>query len=293
MTEASHNEETDPISDRAEWVQVAHDNPTVGELGELLTWLTEHQFSHEAIQDTARWSRQLAADSKADIPQTYFTLDEQLQDLGLDKVIIPMVDRLRARNGAAAIAQVALPSIPTATTDALGRLCEHLFHSCEISLTGENYLSWARLAQGAGTVRDLGFLVHELHELDRVLRSGYQPHGRGASAYDDDAWGEVYDVQHAAALDAEYGFLAGKLATLTDGEAAWTAQEFAAADPGRAEGREKYFGERATAQHKQAADTQVQLSGPMQLKLHLATATPTRAQLIAAFKALSATALAS
>lgn len=289
MTESTHDEDStpdDPVLDPVMWIQVAADHPAVGGLQSLLTWAQQH-FSATEIAEMARLSRALNADVNADITG-YSTLEERLSDAGVEARILPLVYALLNQPGLPAVKAATLPFIPSVTTEALADLCQHLFGSAEIGLTGENYLGWARLAAGSGTVDDIRYLVHELHELLAVRAAAYKSTPRDGKI-DEKTWSALYETHHLAATKAECEFLAGALAKYTGGEAAFPAEQIAAADPVRSEGRLAYFGKKGAAgAYAKTSGLPVGLSALVRQKLGIAVEKPTLSAVVAAFKALPA-----
>ncbi|MBK8254481.1 MAG: DUF4157 domain-containing protein [Polyangiaceae bacterium] len=132
------------------------------------------------------------------------------------------------------------------------------FDSEWINFTPDNFLCWVNLATGRGTIRDAQYLIHEAIEIGAILESDsgldpfttsqeYNQLQEGEQNRLSDVFGGtedeegLYDTSHLRALEYEYKFVAIQIYRLTN--VALTYKQVAAADPDRAEGRDKLLGD--------------------------------------------------
>ena len=122
----------------------------------------------------------------------------------------------------------------------LAKVKEYLFDSKGISFTPENFNAWKRLVGGQGTVRDAGFLAHELSEVKELQaigkERGFDVLGRNVAPKDMQAWKEnfrqAYMDAHGKALKSEFDFFSKQLSQVTNGRVKLSGSEIAASGQG-------------------------------------------------------------
>ncbi len=126
----------------------------------------------------------------------------------------------------------------------IAEVFDYLFDSQGLAFEYANYHQWSRLASGNGTVDDIRFLLHELHELQTLKADGFEdPLGKsvegqkGSSEHDQwmNDFFDAYLQAHSGAMRVEAEFVAGEVARLTAGQVSLTPEQCAASDPLRAE----------------------------------------------------------
>jgi hypothetical protein len=134
--------------------------------------------------------------------------------------------------------------VPGATHAVVDRVAVYLFDSAGIAFSYENYAAWSRLSRGTGTVDDVRFLVHEISETEILQSRGVDFTGDKIKVFTDShkSWytkvfSPNYASAHAEALRTEYDFLADRLNAIRSDKRPVSAEEAAAFDPTRQEGR--------------------------------------------------------
>jgi hypothetical protein len=136
---------------------------------------------------------------------------------------------------AAVFAAVRAPLIQHNVTQAdVAQVKAYDFDSDSVSFVAENYYQWRRMADGAATVDDVRFFLHELVEIRDLKRvdptyAAETHHGRSPDDVE-----AAYKPAHLLALRAEAQFLAATL-NATNQLPAVTWQQAGLADPVRAD----------------------------------------------------------
>jgi hypothetical protein len=122
----------------------------------------------------------------------------------------------------------------------LAKVKEYLFDSKGLSFTPENYSAWKRLVGGEGSVRDAGFLAHELSEMKELQaiggERGFDVFGKNVAPKDLDTWTrnfhDAYMEAHGKALRTEFDFFSNQLSQATNGRVRLSGPEIAASGQG-------------------------------------------------------------
>jgi hypothetical protein len=118
------------------------------------------------------------------------------------------------------------------------------FDSQGLGFVYENYAAWRRLATGNGTIGDAAYLIHEISEIEELLRikskglfDFMKTDFKSIGAVDQWAYdfNRYYLEAHSKALEAEYEFIAEQVFKITNGRVKISKLQAAAIDPSREE----------------------------------------------------------